>query len=111
MKWNIVLVSAVLLVIAGACISVEATGSRPFDWPTSIIWRSSIGAGGGRLWLLGNFAYTGMRAQGNRSIPGWRVLAFIAGLPGTILSRLAVKEGSERAHGVDLPRRVPKEVK
>jgi hypothetical protein len=32
------------------------------------------------------------------------VLAFLFGLPGTLLTMLVVTEGSERAYGVDLPR-------
>ena len=55
------------------------------------------------IWVLTNFAYAGMRAQDNRS--GWRVVAFIFGLPGTLLSFFVVPEGGERAYGVDLPRK------
>ena len=56
------------------------------------------------LWLLANFSYAGMRAQNHPSI-GWRVVAFIFGLPGTLLSYLLVAEGEERAYGVEIPRR------
>lgn len=56
------------------------------------------------LWVLANLSYAGMRAQGSSS-SGGRVLAFIFGLPGTIISFFAVKEGSDRAYGVDLPRK------
>jgi hypothetical protein len=45
-----------------------------------------------------------MRAQNNRSVL-WRTLAFILGLPGTIVTFFAVPEGSDRAYGVDLPRK------
>jgi hypothetical protein len=56
------------------------------------------------LWVLANISFAGMRAQNNRSVL-WRTLAFIFGLPGTIVSFFAVGEGSDRAYGIDLPRR------
>jgi hypothetical protein len=56
------------------------------------------------LWVLANVSFAGMRAQNNRSVL-WRTLAFIFGLPGTIVSFFAVAEGSDRAYGIDLPRR------
>lgn len=57
------------------------------------------------LWILANFSYAGMKAQGELNAGVWRVLAFIAGFPGTLITLFAVKEGSERAYGVDLPRK------
>jgi len=56
------------------------------------------------LWVLANVSFAGMRAQNNRSVL-WRTLAFIVGLPGTIVTLFAVAEGSQRAYGVDLPRK------
>lgn len=56
------------------------------------------------LSIMANFAYAGMRAQGSKSEAG-RTFAFIAGFPGTFVSYLVVEEGSERAYGVDLPRK------
>ena len=56
------------------------------------------------LWVLANISYAGMRAQNSPS-KGWRILAFIFGLPGTIVTFFAVAEGSERAYGIDLPRK------
>ena len=56
------------------------------------------------VWVLANVSFAGMRAQNNRSVL-WRTLAFIFGLPGTIVSFFAVAEGSDRAYGIDLPRR------
>jgi hypothetical protein len=56
------------------------------------------------LWVLANVSYAGMRAQNNSS-KFWRILAFIFGLPGTIVTLFAVKEGNDRAYGVDLPRK------
>lgn len=67
--------------------------------------RDTLGAGGlSAIWILANFSYAGMRAQGSSS-HGWRVAAFIFGFPGTVVSLLAVPEGRERAYGVDLPRK------
>jgi hypothetical protein len=45
-----------------------------------------------------------MRAQNNPSV-GWRILAFIFGFPGTIVTFFAVAEGSDRAYGIDVPRK------
>ena len=55
------------------------------------------------IWILANLCYAGMRAQNSSNTLG-RVLAFLFGLPGTLLTWLVVREGSERAYGVDLPR-------
>jgi hypothetical protein len=60
--------------------------------------------GASALWLLANFSYAGMRAQ-NHPSAGWRVVAFIFGFPGTLLSYFLVPEGGERAYGVEIPRR------
>lgn len=61
-------------------------------------------AGVSGVWVLANVSYAGMRAQGHPSRL-WRVLSFIAGFPGTLISWLAVKEGSCRAYGITLPSR------
>lgn len=58
------------------------------------------------MWVLANISYAGMRAQNHRSML-WRTLAFLFGLPGTILTFFVVDEGSDRAYGIDLPRRKP----
>jgi hypothetical protein len=55
------------------------------------------------IWLLANLCYAGMRAQNSENDIG-RALAFLLGLPGTLLTLVVVEEGSERAYGVDLPR-------
>jgi hypothetical protein len=62
----------------------------------------SLGAGG--IWYLANFSFIGMRAQASTAV-GWKIAAFIFGFPGTLLTYLVVRKGSERAYGVDLPRR------
>lgn len=56
------------------------------------------------LWVLANISYAGMRAQNNPSVL-WRVLAFIFGFPGTLVTFFAVGKGNDRAYGIDLPRR------
>jgi len=67
---------------------------------------NSIGQTGvSGLWVLANFSYAGMKAQGEINAGGWRVLAFIFGLPGSLVTLFVVKEGSERAYGVDLPKK------
>jgi hypothetical protein len=54
------------------------------------------------IWIFANIAYAGMRAQG-KGDKLWRVISFVAGFPGTLLTFALVREGSERAYGVDLP--------
>ena len=56
------------------------------------------------LWILANISFAGMRAQNHRSVV-WRTLAFIFGLPGTLVMFFVVTEGGERAYGIDLPRK------
>lgn len=53
------------------------------------------------LWILANISYAGMRAQNHPSW-GWRIVSFIFGFPGTLLSFLVVREGSGRAYGINL---------
>ena len=55
------------------------------------------------LWILANLSYAGMRAQDSAS-KAWRIVAFIFGFPGTLITFLAVSEGGERAYGVQLPK-------
>jgi hypothetical protein len=76
-------------------------------WPSvAAAQNSAVVRSGGvsAIWILANIAYAGMRAQNNPST-GWRIIAFIFGFPGSVLTWLAVREGSERAYGIDLPRR------
>lgn len=53
------------------------------------------------IWMLANISYAGMLAQNNPD-RGWRIIAFLFGLPGTLVTALTVKEGSMRAYGIDL---------
>jgi hypothetical protein len=61
--------------------------------------------GASGIWILANVSYAGMRAQANPSV-GWRILAFVFGFPGTLVSFLAITEGGERAYGIDVPRKL-----
>ena len=54
------------------------------------------------LWILANLSYAGMRAQDSAS-KAWRIVAFIFGFPGTLVTFFAVPEGGERAYGIQLP--------
>jgi low temperature requirement protein LtrA len=56
------------------------------------------------VWVFANLSFAGMRAQAKGST-FWKVVSFIFGFPGTLLTLLVVKSGSERAYGIDLPRR------
>jgi hypothetical protein len=69
-----------------------------------VIVDGSQGGGISAIWLLANICYAGMRAQGHPS-KVWRVLSFVFGLPTTLLSWLVVKEGSNRAYGINLSAR------
>ena len=57
------------------------------------------------IWVLANVSYAGMKAQGSRSW-GWRIIAFILGFPGTLLSFFVIPEGGERAYGVDIVKKI-----
>jgi hypothetical protein len=63
-----------------------------------------VDSGVSALWMLANICYAGMKAQASPSF-GWRFLSFVFGFPGTLLSFFVVSEGSERAYGIDLPKR------
>ena len=64
-----------------------------------------VDTGVSALWMLSNICYAGMKAQANPSVV-WRILSFLFGFPGTLLSWFVVSEGSERAYGIDLPTKV-----
>ena len=54
------------------------------------------------IWILANISYAGMRAQGSHQA-GWRIIAFIFGLPGTLLTFLVVSDSGGSAYGIQLP--------
>jgi hypothetical protein len=53
------------------------------------------------VWIFANISYAAMRAQGSQSA-GWRVIAFIFGFPGTLLSLMIVQENGRRMYGIKL---------
>jgi len=57
-------------------------------------------------WVFANISFTAMRAQDTGSL-FWKIVTFILGFPGTVLTVLIVQRGSERAYGVDMPRKTP----
>jgi hypothetical protein len=64
---------------------------------------SQTGCGVSAVWVFANLSFTAMRAQGRGSL-FWKVVTFIFGFPGTLLTLLVVTEDSERAYGIDMPR-------
>lgn len=74
-------------------------------------WADTIGnvrnagdGGASAIWIFANLSYAGMRAQ-NSSSKGWRIVAFIFGFPGTLLTLFVVDEGGERVYGIEMPLR------
>ena len=76
--------------------SIENIGTGTWTLKYSI----GFGLGSGVLWMV---LYTVWRAQAYRG-KVWRAVAFIGGLPVTLLSYFVVAEGSDRAYGIELPR-------
>jgi hypothetical protein len=74
--------------------------------PVSQVQRHAGDVGISGIWLLANLCFAGMRAQNSASV-AWRIIAFIFGFPGTLITFLVVTEGSERAYGVDIPKKRP----
>ena len=66
--------------------------------------QSAQDTGVSAIWILANISYAGMRAQASPS-GGWRVVSFLFGFPGTLLTYFVVAEGSERAYGIDIPKK------
>jgi hypothetical protein len=62
----------------------------------------NVGASG--LWVLANICFAGMRAQNSPSA-GWRIVSFIFGFPGTLITYFVVDEGAERAYGIEIPKK------
>jgi len=80
--------------IPAAALAADGTG----------VQQSVQDTGVSAIWVLANISYAGMRAQNSPST-GWRVLSFIFGFPGTLLTYLAVPVGGERAYGIDIPKK------
>jgi hypothetical protein len=56
------------------------------------------------IWVFANLSFSGMRAQATGTT-FWKVVTFIFGFPGTLLTLFVVARGSERAYGIDMPRK------
>jgi hypothetical protein len=56
------------------------------------------------IWIFANLSFTGMWAQDHKST-FWKAVSFVFGLPATLLTLIVVDRGSERAYGIDMPRR------
>ena len=56
------------------------------------------------VWVFANLSFTAMRAQDTGS-DFWKIVSFIFGFPGTLLTLMIVAKGGERAYGMDMPRR------
>jgi hypothetical protein len=57
------------------------------------------------VWVFANLSFTAMRAQ-DTGATFWKVVTFIFGFPGTLLTLIVVNKGSERAYGIDMPRKL-----
>jgi hypothetical protein len=66
-------------------------------------WTGSEG-GASAIWIFSNLSFTAMRAQDSGAL-FWKIVTFIFGFPGTLLTLFVVSRGSERAYGIDMPRR------
>jgi len=92
--------------ILGAFLGFFALSALAAEAASSAgIQHSAQDAGVSAIWMLANISYAGMRAQDKPRNGGWRVLSFIFGFPGTLLTFLVVQKGGERAYGVDIPRK------
>lgn len=87
--------------LAAALVPLQAHAQEIVTGSTGTTVRNTGVSG---LWILANISYAGMRAQKHPSV-GWRILSFIFGFPGTLLSFLVIREGSGRAYGIDIPKR------
>jgi hypothetical protein len=88
-KWGTMLILACRPLFAFQSIDSIHTGSE---------------GGASAVWIFANLSFTGMRAQ-DRGSTFWKVVSFIFGFPATLLTLMIVQRGSERAYGIDMPRR------
>jgi Na+/H+ antiporter NhaD/arsenite permease-like protein len=89
-----------LSIVATALTAANAHAGEVVGGTVTVV--KHTGASG--LWILANICYAGMRAQNHKSFR-WRVVSFIFGLPGTLLSFFVIEEGSGRAYGIEIPKR------
>lgn len=60
----------------------------------------------GPLGVAANVVYAGLRAQNKEETHFTRKVAFMLGFPASLIVFFAVEEGSCRAFGIDLPKKV-----
>lgn len=60
------------------------------------------GDGASVIWIFANISYAGMRAQNHPSVL-WRIVSFVFGFPGTLVSLITVEEGKGSLYGIQLP--------
>jgi hypothetical protein len=85
-----------------ALVSIPACTLAAETAPQASESAGHVGVSG--LWVLANICFAGMRAQNSPST-GWRIVAFIVGFPGTLITYFVVDEGSERAYGIEIPKK------
>jgi hypothetical protein len=88
-KWSVLLLASCGHVLGFQNASAAPAGSE---------------SGASAIWVFANLSFTGMRAQDRGSL-AWKIISFIFGFPGTLLTLMIVEKGSQRAYGIDMPRK------
>lgn len=52
-----------------------------------------------------NMSYAIMRAQGKEDMAHYQIPVFLLGFPATLVTWICVTKGSEKAYGMDFPRK------
>jgi hypothetical protein len=91
-------VRRVLVVLFWIFVPATAFAQEVFGITPSTMTNTGVSG----IWILANISYAGMRAQGS-NLAGWRIVAFIFGLLGTLLTFLVVSDSGGSAYGVRLP--------
>jgi hypothetical protein len=86
------------------CAMVLLLCPHLFGFQSSVSAPAGSEGGASAIWIFANLSFTGMRAQ-NAGSTFWKILSFICGFPGTLLTLMVVESGSERAYGIDMPRK------
>jgi len=89
-------VAALAMAMAAGAFTAGAA-----DFPPNV---SGTQGGASATWIFANLSFTGMRAQ-DKGTTFWKVVTFIFGFPGTLLTLMVVERGSQRAYGIDMPRK------
>ena len=91
-------VRRVVIVLLWIFVPAVALAQEPFGINSKTMTDTGVSG----IWILSNISYAGMRAQGSSQV-GWRLVAFIFGFPGTLLTFLVVSDGGGNAYGIRLP--------